>query len=429
MGVFFLHDLWKPVAELYGKGAFKPARFTTLTVRFTGATPDPAELPSERTLTDVLREKFLRSDKARAARLDTILGCEIKPSGNYVVNWPSYVSEEAAKQFGRDIIAAITDRHGAVIETNVQWTKFVVSGVRVHDEDGERYSSERLLRQLQLNEGFGTLKFVWPPRWLIKDGYPDPNIGCFTVGVEDKDLKLQKALEKSQIPLFMFSNKSYARKYHEREIWSPCTKCWKTSHKKSECPDERATCRKCGGPHWEASHRYECLCARAGRATCTCPPKCGRCKGHHFADSVDCPFRRGYRNPINRGQQSSFIAPMDVDGAERVEVENIMEEERMAKEREEMEEKIKRMRDEDKRIERLKQEAEKEAEKMRNAHTLNGGNTLVPSSQPQQDDEINMGGNRPQVEAHVVCDRDGTDGRCKYQGCRKTYVEESRDWN
>ena len=88
-----------------------------------------------------------------------------------------------------------------------------------------------------------------------------------------------------------------------------CKNYWKWCHSTLRCRLHRSRCIKCNSSHNTEHHREMAWCYKENLKRnpprletkkgepCSCSFKCINCKGHHQADSNDCPF---WKNCFNK---------------------------------------------------------------------------------------------------------------------------------
>ena len=204
------------------------------------------------------------------------------------------------------------------------FTQVIVNSVPVVYSDGVQPDSKMLSSELARNEACVGLRVIQQPRWLRSTLSAEQTHSSIIFAFLDEDgSRLKRLLAR---PLFLFGGPCVVKLFNSLPLIKQCDRCHALGHDVQRCrrPKNSIICPLCGGHHLAKDHGFKCANTNTHRTSlsCTCPPMCINCKAKglksvgHIARDFSCPLRKQFRRMDNRTGNSSeedTSRPMIVD--------------------------------------------------------------------------------------------------------------------
>ena len=247
----------------------------------------------------IVREVRLKMAKATAKPIRLRAGrWSISPrsKGNFVYSFEGNVPFEAIKSYEHILLAPFGGYGGLC--PSMGWTRFLVNGVPVSNEDFIPFSPNELLEEARTLPGLGKAFFAMQPRWLTHTDRISSLYSSVTFAISDPDGSISNTLLNNRAALF--GKEVSVRKWIDKPAFIQCSRCHALGHNKASractLSKDSVKCYICGRAHLSEDHHQQCSKKHSVAGICDCRNRCLNC--HHFGhDCRDqkCPARDQYR--------------------------------------------------------------------------------------------------------------------------------------
>ena len=278
--------------------------FTEVTViRFGGALRSPLEQATRLRQPDaIVREVRANMAKAVAKPLPIVSGrwsSGARSKGNFVFTMRGQVDFAFIQTFEHFLTGPFPG--GGQLCPNQGWTKLLVHGVPIMDNDNRIFGPEDLLKEVRTMEGLRNVYFSSLPRWIKRVEGLSSCYTSLTFAFSDPDSSITKHLLKNRQALF--GKQVDIERWIDKPLLVQCGRCHALGHaassKTCRLPPDSIKCYICGKGHSTDTHDRECPRSKQHKTAgiCDCRLQCLSCNkvGHHAKDRT-CPAREGYRS-------------------------------------------------------------------------------------------------------------------------------------
>jgi hypothetical protein len=258
-------------------------------VRF-GKNPPPfADRLSSERATNRLNDRF-RDLPTSQGRIK-VVATNCKPNGNYIVTFSDDSPATLVEEHKNQLLHVLAPHHpSAIVSRDDPWTKVIVHGISLRDDNLFPRTDESLLEAIGVNSCLNGITITQPPRWILPpDRLEGKRASAISFAFLDKPNSILPTLLSS--PFHMFGAPKRVSRW--REILKPiqCKRCWKFHYIK-DCRAKLPKCRRCGKPETEdkhAAHCDDCKSSPDENVVCT-HSSCLNCHQiGHCADDPNCP--------------------------------------------------------------------------------------------------------------------------------------------
>jgi len=243
-------------------------------------------------------------------------------SSNFVLTFSGMPSNDDVLKFSSTLCSPFGP--GSSIMPQKGFTQVIVNSVPIVYSDGVRLDSKMLSSELAHNEACVGLRVIQQPQWLRTTLSAEQTHSSIIFAFLDEDgSRLKRLLTR---PLFLFGGPCVVKLFNSLPLIKQCDRCHALGHDVQRCrrPKNSIICPLCGGHHLAKDHGFKCANTNTHRTSlsCTCPPTCINCKAKglksvgHIARDFSCPLRKQFRRMDNRTGNSSeedTSRPMIVD--------------------------------------------------------------------------------------------------------------------
>lgn len=310
-------------AQPQTKGGAPPPTpaISEVTVLRAGGFPDPAKESQTRARAAdaIVREVRLKMAKATAKPIRLRAGrWSISPrsKGNFVYSFDGNVPFDVIKSYEHILLQPFGGYGGLC--PSMGWTRFLVNGVPVWNDEDLPFSPNTLLEETRLLPGLKKAYFAMEPRWLTHTDRISSLYSSVTFAISDPDGTLANTLLNNRAALF--GKEVSVRKWIDKPAFIQCSRCHALGHNKASractLSKESVKCYICGGAHLSENHHKQCTKKHTVAGICDCKRRCLNCHnfGHDCKDQK-CPARDQYR-PKNtrRPKAKGKPKPRDMEG-------------------------------------------------------------------------------------------------------------------
>jgi len=241
---------------------------------------------------------------------------------NFVLTFAGTPSNDDVLKFSATLCSPFGP--GASIMPQKGFTRVMVHTVPIVCSNGARPDSKSLSSELACNEACVGLCVIQQPRWLRSTMEAEKTHSSVIFAFLDEDGSRLKRL--TAHPIYLFGAPCVVKLFNSLPLIKQCDRCHALGHVIQYCrrPKNAIICPLCGGHHLAKDHGFKCVNAKAHlhSLSCTCPPSCINCKAKglksvgHVARDLSCPLRKNFRRMDNRTGNSSeedTSRPMIVD--------------------------------------------------------------------------------------------------------------------
>ena len=267
----------------------------------------------------IVREVRLKMAKATAKPIRLRAGrWSISPhsKGNFVYSFEGNVPFEVIKSYEHILLAPFGGYGGLC--PSMGWTRFLVNGVPVWNDDDTAFSPNILLDEARTLPGLGKAFFAMQPRWLTHVDRISSAYSSVTFAISDPDGTISNTLLSNRAALF--GKEVSVRKWIDKPAFIQCSRCHALGHNKASrvCPlsKDSVKCYICGRAHLSEDHHKQCPKKHVVAGICDCKSRCLNCHnfGHDCRDQK-CPARDQYRPKNTRKPKAkSKPKPRDMEG-------------------------------------------------------------------------------------------------------------------
>ena len=243
-------------------------------------------------------------------------------SSNFVLTFSGTPSIDDVVRFSKTLCSPFGP--GSSLVPQRGFTRVIIHSVPIVYSDGVRPSPTILSREIAQNETCKGLRVVQQPKWLRSTLEAEKLQSLVLFAFLDEDGSRLRRLTSN--PIFMFGAPCVVKLFNSLPLIRQCDICHALGHSTDRCGRPKGTivCPLCAGHHLAKDHGFKCPNKSAHKTslTCTCPLSCINCKAKglkavgHIARDLSCPLRKQYRRMNNRTGDSSeedIPRPMIVD--------------------------------------------------------------------------------------------------------------------
>ena len=243
-------------------------------------------------------------------------------SSNFVLTFSRTLSNDNVLKFSSTLCFPFG--LGSSLLPQCGFTQVIVHSVPIVYSNGVRPDSKLLLTELARNEACVGLWVIQQPKWLRSTLMAEQSQSSILFAFLDEDgSRLQCLLAR---PLFLFGAPCVVKLFNSLPLIRQCDHCHALSHSMQFCrrPKNAIICLLCAGHHLAKDHGFKCANAKTHRTSlsCTCPPTYINCKAKglkpvgHVAWDLLCPLRKLFRHMDNctgNSSEEDTSQPMIVD--------------------------------------------------------------------------------------------------------------------
>ena len=267
----------------------------------------------------IVREVRLKMAKATANPIRLRAGrWSINPrsKGNFVYSFEGNVPFDTIKSYEHILLGPLGDI--GELCPSMGWTRFLVNGVPVSDDENLPFGPEALLEEVRTLPGMKKVYFAMLPRWLTHPDRIYTTYSSVTFAISDPDGSISSTLINNRAALF--GKEVTIRKWIDKPAFTQCSRCHALGHNKASrvctLSQDSVKCHKCGGAHTSEEHDNRCPKKHAVAGICDCKRKCLNCHnfGHDCRDPR-CPARDQYRPRTARKPRKgkNKVRPMELE--------------------------------------------------------------------------------------------------------------------
>ena len=248
----------------------------------------------------IVREVKINMAKAVATPIPLRAGrWSVHPQskGNFVYSFNGYIPFDIISSYEHILLGPF--QGSGQLCPSLGWTRLLVHGVPVTDNDGDVFGPQALLLEVRSLPGLKKSFFSMPPRWLKPVGGLPHSYSSITFAVSDPDGSVISTLLKGRAALF--GKEVKIQKWIDKPALVQCSRCHALRHTRvfRACPlsADSVKCFICGGAHKSEEHDQRCPRKHTIAGVCDCTNyKCLNCQkpGHHCRDEL-CPARALFR--------------------------------------------------------------------------------------------------------------------------------------
>jgi len=243
-------------------------------------------------------------------------------SSNFVLTFSGMLSNDDVLKISSTLCSPFGP--GSSLVPQKGFTRVIVHSVPIVYSNGVQPDSKALSLELAHNEVCIGLRVIQQPKWLCSTLAAEQTQSSIIFAFLDKDgSRLQRLLSQ---PLFLFGGPCVIKLFNSLPLIKQCNCCHSLGHDIQHCrhPKNAIICPLCAGHHLAKDHGFKCANAKAHLTSlsCTCPLLCINCKAKglksvgHVTQDLSCPLRKQFRHMDNRMGNSSkedTSRPMIVD--------------------------------------------------------------------------------------------------------------------
>lgn len=242
-----------------------------------------------------------------------------RSKGNFVFSFDGNVPFDIIKSY-KHILLDPFGGYGGLCPS-MGWTRFLVNGAPVWDDDDTPFSPNALLDEVRTLPGLKKAFFAMQPRWLTHTDRILSTYSSVTFAISDPDGTISNTLLNNRAALF--GKEVTIRKWIDKPAFIQCSRCHALGHNKASrvctLSKDSVRCYRCGGAHISEAHDKQCTKKHNVAGICDCKPKCLNCnnEGHDCKDQR-CPARDRYRPKNARKPKKGKATSRDPNWADKL---------------------------------------------------------------------------------------------------------------
>jgi len=243
-------------------------------------------------------------------------------SSNFILTFSGTPSNDNILKFSSTLCSPFG--LGSSIVPQRGFTQVIVHSVPIVYSNGVRPESKALSAELARNEACTGLCIIQQPKWLRSTLTAEQTQSSILFAFLDKDgSRLQHLTSR---PVFLYGAPCIVKLFNSLPLIRQCDRCHALGHDVKNCrrPKNSIICPLCAGHHLAKDHGFKCVNAKAHHTSlsCTCPPTCINCKAKglksvgHVTRDLSCPLRKLFRcmdNRMGNLSEEDTSRPMIVD--------------------------------------------------------------------------------------------------------------------
>jgi hypothetical protein len=220
-----------------------------------------------------------------------------RSKGNFVYSFDGNIPFDLIMTFEGILLSPF--KGTGQLSPSMGWTRLLVHGVPVWDENGEFFSPEEILEEVKAMPGLKKAHFAMTPRWLKPLGAIDYEYSTLTFAISDPDGSITNTLMRGRAAIF--GKEIVIKRWVDKPLLIQCSHCHALGHSKvfkaCRLAKDSVKCHICGGAHKSEQHNQRCPRLHTVAGICDCKHfKCLNCQktGHDCRNKL-CPARDLFR--------------------------------------------------------------------------------------------------------------------------------------